>query len=255
MAERRMFSKSIIDSDLFLDMPSSTQNLYFHLAMRGDDDGFVNSPQKIMRMVSCSKNDMDMLIFKNFIIPFETGICVIKHWRIHNYIRNDRYTPTIYTDEKTMLSLDDNKAYTYGLPLGIPDVIPLGDVGKVRLGKDSIGKLSIDKEDEIIGQPSGSPKRFTPPKIEEVINYCNERNKGVDPEKWYNHYTSNGWKVGKNGMKDWKAAVRTWEKDTMTSGSSSVGRTGMASYRRGANQHEVNGSFTPGVDSRTDLGF
>jgi len=160
MAERRMFSKSIIDSDLFLDMPSSTQILYFHLGMRADDDGFVNSPQKIMRMVSCSKNDMDMLIFKNFIIPFETGVCVIKHWRIHNYIRGDRYTPTIYTEEKTMLMIDDSKSYTFGLPVGLPhdipnvgsglpDGIPVGDVGKVRLGKVSIGKVSEEKTVEI----------------------------------------------------------------------------------------------------------
>lgn len=150
MAERRMFAKSIIDSDLFLDMPATTQNLYFHLAMRADDDGFVNSPQKIMRMVSCSKNDFDMLVFKNFIIPFDTGICVIKHWRIHNYLRNDRYRPTIYTAEKNQLSLDESKSYTFGIPSGIPDDIPAGDTGKDRLGKDRLGEVRVGKEIEVV---------------------------------------------------------------------------------------------------------
>jgi hypothetical protein len=211
MAERRMFAKSIIDSDMFLDMPSSTQNLYFHLSMRADDDGFVNAPLKIMRMVSCSKNDMDMLIFKNYIIPFETGICVIKHWRIHNYIRNDRYTPTIYTEEKSLLSLDESKGYT----TGIPSDIPLVDVGKVRLGKDSIGKVSVVEGSQEGGQSNDRPKhtKFIPPTIDDVIDYCQERKNDVDPHKWFDHYTANGWKVGRTNMKDWKAAIRTWEKN------------------------------------------
>ncbi len=227
MAERRMFAKSIIDSDLFLDMPSSTQNLYFHLGMRADDDGFVNSPQKIMRMVSCSKNDLDMLIFKNFIIPFDTGICVITHWRIHNYIRADRYTPTIHTEEKTKLMFDDSNSYTFGRPLGIPNVIPddipLVDVGKVRLGKVSIGKENICDAD------ASPPIKTIPPILEDVKAYCEERSNNVDPDKWYDHYMSNGWMVGKTKMKDWKAAVRTWERNSHGKGSSTIAQLGQAS--------------------------
>ena len=94
MAERRMFSKTIVDSDAFLDMPVSTQCLYFHLSMRADDEGFVNNPKRIQRMVGMSDDDMRILIAKQFIIPFESGICVIKHWFIHNYIRNDRFKST-----------------------------------------------------------------------------------------------------------------------------------------------------------------
>lgn len=232
MAERRMFAKSIIDSDLFLDMPASTQNLYFHLGMRADDDGFVNSPQKIMRMVSCSKNDMDMLVFKQFIIPFDTGICVIKHWRIHNYIRNDRYTPTIYTEEKSSLLFDESKSYTNGMSLGIPEVIPAGDVGKVRLGKVSVVEDSLGEEKDI-GPKGPTRTRFNPPTIDEVISYCEERQNNVDPEKWYDHYTSNGWKVGKNPMKDWKAAVRTWERTNTSSSTSSNGKNGQAARQTG----------------------
>lgn len=150
MAERRMFSKTIIDSDIFLDMPLSTQALYFHLSMRADDDGFVNNPRKIQRMVGCGDDDIKLLIAKQFIIPFESGICVIKHWRIHNYIRNDRYKPTMYQEEKGQLLLEENNMYelSNSVPLidsnsnennlGIPSDIPNGNPGKVRLGKDSI---------------------------------------------------------------------------------------------------------------------
>lgn len=112
MAGKRMFAKTIIDSDAFLDMPLSTQALYFHLNMRADDDGFVNNPKQIQRMIGCGDDDRKLLIAKKFVIPFESGICVIKHWRIHNYIAKDRYKPTVYEEEKSQLYLKENKAYT-----------------------------------------------------------------------------------------------------------------------------------------------
>ena len=99
MAERRMFALKIIDSDAFLDMPVSAQNLYFHLSMRADDDGFISSPKKIMRMIKASDDDMKILLAKRFLLSFDTGIVVIKHWRLHNYIAKDRYTETIYKEE------------------------------------------------------------------------------------------------------------------------------------------------------------
>ena len=112
MAERRMFAKTIADSDAFLEMPQTSQNLYFHLSMRADDDGFVNNPKRIQRMVGCSDDDMRILIGKSFIIPFESGIIVIKHWRINNYIQKDRYKPTVYQDEYAQLKIKENGAYT-----------------------------------------------------------------------------------------------------------------------------------------------
>lgn len=112
MAERRMFAKTIIDSDAFLDMPLSTQALYFHLSMRADDDGFINNPKKIQRMVGGGDDDLKLLIAKRFIIPFESGIVVIKHWKIHNYIQKDRYKPTVYKEERARLTQKDNGAYT-----------------------------------------------------------------------------------------------------------------------------------------------
>ena len=95
MAERRMFSKTIIDSDAFLDMPLSAQSLYFHLSMRADDEGFINNPKKIQRMIGASDDDAKILVMKHFIIPFDSGIVVIRHWMIHNYIQKDRFKPTI----------------------------------------------------------------------------------------------------------------------------------------------------------------
>lgn len=112
MAERRMFAKTIIDSDAFLDMPLSAQALYFHLSMRGDDEGFVNNPKKIQRMIGASDDDAKILVAKKFIIPFESGVVVIKHWKIHNYIRGDRLVETKYKEERSLLALDENGAYT-----------------------------------------------------------------------------------------------------------------------------------------------
>ena len=103
MAERRMFAKTIIDSDAFLEMPATSQNLYFHLSMRADDDGFVNKPKAIMRNCGAKDDDLNILFARKFVIPFDSGIVVIKHWRINNYLRNDRYRPTVYQDEKATL--------------------------------------------------------------------------------------------------------------------------------------------------------
>lgn len=141
MAERRMFAKTIIDSDAFLDMPLSTQALYFHLSMRADDDGFINNAKKIQRMLGCADDDLKILLAKNFVIPFETGVCVIKHWKVHNYIQKDRYKETVYIEEKQKLSLKDNDVYTMDTQC-IQDVSNLE--AQVRLGKVSLGKESLD---------------------------------------------------------------------------------------------------------------
>lgn len=147
MAERRMFSKKIIDTDWFMDMPASTQNLYFHLSMRADDDGFVASPKRIIKLIGATDDDYKILIAKKFIIPFECGVCVITDWRINNYLRNDRYTETIYQKEKQTLSTNENGKYI----LGIPNVNQSSTVmdtqysiGKdsIELGKDSINNIS-----------------------------------------------------------------------------------------------------------------
>lgn len=112
MAERRAFTKKIIDSDAFLEMPTSAQALYFHLNMRADDDGFVNSPKRIARLVNATEDDLRLLLSKRFILCFDSGIIVIKHWWMHNTLRKDRYSPTQYQDELRLLSLKENRSYT-----------------------------------------------------------------------------------------------------------------------------------------------
>lgn len=150
MAERRMFAKTIIDSDAFLELPVSSQLLYFHLSMRADDEGFINKPKTIMRMLGAKDDDMNILIMKKFIIPFESGVVVIKHWRIHNYLQNDRLTPTKYVDERDQLELDENKAYRLNLK---PCIQNTGEVyTQVRLGKVSIGKNSKDISPPALGE-------------------------------------------------------------------------------------------------------
>ena len=163
MAERRMFAKTIIDSDAFLEMPTTSQLLYFHLSMRADDDGFVNKPKSLMRMVGCKDDDLKLLFVKKFLIPFESGVVVIKHWKIHNYIRKDTYTETKYKKEKNTLELDENSAYRLAVPspLQIRDESVTSPSTQVRLGKVSEGKdrLGEDREgDEDINVPTKPPK-------------------------------------------------------------------------------------------------
>ena len=146
MANRRMFAKTIIDSDAFLEMPSSSQMLYFHLSMRADDDGFVNNPKRIMRMIGAGEDDLKLLFVKRFLIGFESGVVVIKHWKIHNYIQKDRYTKTMYQEEFSRLDTKGNKAYT---ELTEPSNQAISSQciqdgykmdTQVRLGKDRLGK-------------------------------------------------------------------------------------------------------------------
>ena len=138
-----MFTQKIVDSDAFLDMPLSTQALYFHLNMRADDDGFINNPKKIVRMIGASEDDFKVLIAKNFVMQFDSGIIVVKHWKMHNYIAKDRYKPTVYEDEKAQLSIKDNGAYT----LCIQDVYKLDTQvsrGKSKIGEDRQVEASAD---------------------------------------------------------------------------------------------------------------
>lgn len=205
MAERRMFAKTIVLSDAFLDMPLSARCLYFTLGMLADDDGFVNNPKSIMRQAGASTDDLNLLMAKRFILTFDSGVIVIKHWRIHNYIQKDRYKESKYMEEKATLMIDQKGAYTEC----IQDVSILDT--QVRLGKDR-GRLELGEDNEDSAAPPPTrPKRFIPPTVEEVAEYCFERMSKVDPQRFVDYYTSNGWMVGKNKMKDWKAAVRTWE--------------------------------------------
>lgn len=166
MAERRMMAKSIIKSDLFLDMPATTQNLYFHMLLEADDDGFINSPKSIMRVIGAKDDDIKVLIAKQFVIPFESGVLVIKHWKIHNYIQKDRYRPSL-RPEKEMLSVAESKEYVE--VLGDVSSMDTRCIQNVRVGKVSIGKSSIGKSS--IGKNTCSPS--LPSVAEDIVTFLN----------------------------------------------------------------------------------
>ena len=160
MAEKRMFSQKIIDSDAFLDMPLSTQSLYFHLNMRADDDGFINNPKKIQRMIGASDDDLRVLMAKRFVLSFDSGVIVIKHWRMHNTLQKDRYKPTQYQEEYSTLMLKKNRSYTDrnedALPLGNSletDCIQSGNKVDTQY---SIVENSIDKYSVVVVEGNGN---------------------------------------------------------------------------------------------------
>ena len=142
-----MMSKSIIKSDTFLDMPATTQNLYFHMLLDADDDGFINAPKSIMRMIGAKDDDMKVLAAKQFVIPFESGVVVIKDWKIHNYIQNDRYKPSTLP-ERDLLNIQKDKTYTLKNDVSRMDTecIQTVSIGKDRLGKDRLGKDRLGKD-------------------------------------------------------------------------------------------------------------
>ena len=206
MADRRMFTVKIVDSDAFLDMPLSAQCLYFHLNMRADDDGFVNNPKKIQRMLGASDDDLRLLLAKRFILGFESGVIVIKHWRMHNLLRKDRYNPTQYQEEFHRLGLKENGAYTETGNLLATTWQPDGNqmATQDRIDKESIGKIS-----------NKTTKAFTPPSLEDVRAYCNSRRNGVNPQRFFDYYQASDWHdASGKPVKNWKQKVITWEKFT-----------------------------------------
>lgn len=201
-----MFSTDVVDTDKFLEMSVSARCLYYDLGMRADDDGFVNSPKKILRMIGASEDDMKMLVVKGFIIPFESGVVVIKDWKINNYLRSDRYQETIYKEEKEMLQ--QNKDGVYSLKgaevsalnsVGIPidnQRYPQDRLGKVSIGKNkSINTLSLflsDKEEILKHTKELYPDKNVTLAMEDFIAYC---------ESKYTKY------------KDFKKAFQNWVRE------------------------------------------
>lgn len=144
MAQKRMFDKSITNSDNFLELPDSSQILYFHLSMNADDDGFIDNWRSIMRMTGTKEDDLKILVTKSYVIPFDTGVIVIRHWRMNNYLRNDRYKETTHKAEKSQLMLGENEEYI--LTDNKPG-IPMVDTDKNRLVENRIDKNREDNEE------------------------------------------------------------------------------------------------------------
>lgn len=196
-AERRMFTKKVTDDDSFMELSASAQALYLHLSMSADDDGFCNQVNLSMFKAHASVQDLEALLEKRYLIQFDTGVIVIRHWRMANALRKDRYTPTVFKDELSNLDILDSGAYDW-LPNGCQMVAN-------RLPQDRLGEERLDKD-----KKEESKKRFTPPSLDEVSAYVTEKGYNIDPEAFIDFYASKGWMIGKDKMKDWKAAVRTW---------------------------------------------
>lgn len=211
MAQKRMFSLQVVDTDRFMDMPTSSQALYFHLGMHGDDDGFVASPRKIVRSAGCNDDDLRLLISKGYIIPFESGVVVITDWNTNNTLKNDRYHATVYIEEKKQLSTDSSGKYVLGSTL-VPERFQIGSTlePEQNLTKQNVTKSVADKPPRA---------RFVPPTVEEVQTYCAEKGFSFDPQLFVAHYEANGWVQGKGRpLKNWKAAALTWDRRDKESG-------------------------------------
>ena len=171
MANKRMFTMKIVDSDAFLEMPLSTQCLYFHLNMRADDDGFIGNPKRICKLIGCNNDDLKLLIAKRFVLVFDNGVIVIKHWRMHNTIQKDRYVPTTYSDELKQLGIKDNKSYTLS-PMEtkcIQNVSADIDIDKdidIDIDKEIDINKDIDIKNKIIDLLSSSKDIFISIKLE-----------------------------------------------------------------------------------------
>lgn len=212
MAERRMFARAVTGGARFLRMPVTSRLLYYDLGMAADDDGCVEA-FAVMRMTGATEDDLKVLVSKGFVkILNDDLVSLILDWKVNNYIQKDRYHPSIYAKLLNDQSVDTEC---------IQDVSNLDT--QVRLGKTSIGKASIGEAStgEVrAGEPAQSAKppartRFSPPSVQEIEEYCREKGFLLDAERFADYYASIGWKVGKNPMKDWRAAVRTWvKKDT-----------------------------------------
>lgn len=212
MAERRMFARAVTGGARFLRMPVTSRLLYYDLGMAADDDGCVEA-FAVMRMTGATEDDLKVLVSKGFVkILNDDLVSLILDWKVNNYIQKDRYHPSIYAKLLNDQSVDTEC---------IQDVSNLDT--QVRLGKTSIGKASIGEAStgEVCAEkPVQSAKppahtRFSPPSAEEIEAYCEEKGFCIDAERFVDYYASIGWRVGKNPMKDWRAAVRTWvKKDT-----------------------------------------
>ena len=210
MANKRMFSKEITNTDRFQSLKLSAQALYFHLGVNADDDGFIGNPLSITKCIGASPGDLKMLVDSGYLIPFNGGVYLITDWFINNYIRADRRKPTIYQEFFGMVELNDSARYVICQAADIPMVDP----DKSSIDQSSTEVVSIE------GMTPGqqTTRRFCPPSVSEVKEYCLENEYPVDPERFIDYYVANGWKVGRNPMKDWRAAVRVWAKNEKPGG-------------------------------------
>lgn len=232
MAERRMFSRSIINSARFLRMPQTSRLLYYDLGMAADDDGIVEA-FTVIRTTGAAEDDLRVLASRGFILVLnEDLVSYIRDWNVNNQLRKDRYKPSIYAE--LLVKITDGSLMATG---GLPD-------GNQTEPQDSLVKVST-VEKSIVEKPDKPPahSRFMKPTLEEIKTYCQARQNNIDPERFMNYYEANGWMVGRNPMKDWKAAIRTWEQ-RKEENHGSIGKR-IATNRAGNDRDWTAGFHTP----------
>ena len=210
MADRRMFTKKVSDSDAFIEMSSAAQALYFHLNQGADDDGFNNQVQIAMLKAHASLDDLKVLMMKNFIIRFDSGVIVIKHWRMHNTLRKDRYTPTNFQEELSLLGIKDNGSYTLGCQM-VANRLTQDSIGKDSVVEVSIVEDSKEKTNKKEKKPRAK-KEFVPPTYEEVLEYAKSRGREDLAKVFFDYYDVGEWrdKTGEK-VKIWKQKFIQWE--------------------------------------------
>lgn len=210
MADRRMFTKKVSDSDAFIEMSSAAQALYFHLNQGADDDGFNNQIQIAMLKAHASLDDLKVLMMKNFIIRFDSGVIVIKHWRMHNTLRKDRYTPTNFQEELSLLGIKDNGSYTLGCQM-VAKRLPQDSIGKDSVVEVSIVEDNKEKENKKEKKPRAK-KEFVPPTYDEVVEYAKSRGREDLARKFFDYFDAGDWIDSKgNKVRNWKQKFITWE--------------------------------------------
>jgi hypothetical protein len=201
MAEKRMYTKKITDSDAFIEMSAASQALYFHLNQCADDDGFNNQVQMAMWKAHASIDDLKVLMAKNFIIRFESGVIVIKHWRMHNTLRKDRYVPTNFQEELAMLGVKENEAYTLSGCQTVAKRLPQNSIEEISIEENSIDKDKSAKKRKV----------FTAPKYEEVLEYAKEKGREDIAKEFYDYFTVGEWVDSQgNKVRNWKQKFLTW---------------------------------------------
>lgn len=218
MAKRRMFALTVVDSDAFLDMPLSTQALYFHLGMHADDEGFVGNPKRIRKNVGASEDDLKLLLAKGFLMAFDSGVMVIKHWKVNNYLQSDRFSPTSFVEERSQIHVEGEKIYAFGsdktAQIGVQNMADVSCIQNVYKSDTecihSIGKVSIDKNSVVL---AGAPAREENnnndiPSKEEINDFFKKQNEPQEAEMFIAYNEAFSWeKVKKYG---WKRIAMLW---------------------------------------------
>ena len=248
MAEKRMFAKSIVNSDVFLDMPLSTQALYFHLCMEADDWGFVGNPKRVQRFIGATDDDMRILLAKRYLLSFDSGVIVIKHWFTNNFIRSDRIKETTYIEELNMLMLDEKKAYTEkDKKLNKIDNVSQLDNQMTTNGQPRLDKIRLDKsrvecthaceeetetdtEETTLNEDRDNFSSDLDclsgiPTLQEVKDFITLKSFPYDAEYFYNYYAAQGWKRHGHPIENWQALATQWGRnEAIRGGLQNLGR-------------------------------